>query len=630
MAAELEKRLRADLREMGDFRRVHALPHSGQDVPDDMDARLVVLGPEHPYSKQPGCAAEAAAKAILASRGSAPRIFQNSLVFLAVDQTRLQDLDEAIRRFLAWESILLEKNELDLSPHQVKQAETQKGSADGAVKGRVPETYQWLLVPVQESPKKSLEWQASRLSGQEPLAVRTSRKLKNDGRLLTVLAGTVLRMELDKVPLWRGDGDHVPVSQLTEDFARYLYLPRLTGPSVPSRAVSDGVSLLTWEQDAFACADSYDESEARYRGLRSGQNIALEGEGASGLLVHPAAARLQLDEEMPGAKPAGAAGPEPVATGVGPDVPTGPGEASEPPRARRFHGSVELDAARVGRCPGADPIALVVLVRGREQHHHPLSVSASWLAPTTWGRVAESSNISNRLDMNLQTRRLSTRVGALDFLLTQIVVALQLTDTHVARMESAYRALAAWLEHPDCPLAAYGPILVYPQGSAAIGTTVRPLLWAEFDLDFVIEVAFFAGTPMELYDLVVERLQQHRTYAKMLERKRRCVRILYEDGFHADVLGSRTAVRVVIPGSIEIPDRDTPTLWRDSNPRGFAQWFVARSREATESRFLAKAPPLPSDWAAEAKTVLQRIVQLAKRGRDVAFGDRDAASPTET
>lgn len=227
--------------------------------------------------------------------------------------------------------------------------------------------------------------------------------------------------------------------------------------------------------------------------------------------------------------------------------------------------------------------------------------------------------------MNLQTDRLSTRVGALDFLLTQIVVALQLTDTQVARMESAYRTLAAWLEHPDSPLAVYGPILVYPQGSAAIGTTVRPLLRAEFDLDFVIEVAFFPGTPMELYDLVVERLQQHRTYAKMLERKRRCVRIRYEDGFHADVLGSRTAVRVVIPGSIEIPDRDTPTLWRDSNPRGFAQWFVARSREATEARFLAKALPLPSDWAAEAKTVLQRIVQLAKRGRDVAFGDRAAA-----
>ena len=51
---ELDDRLRADLRKTGDFSRVHPLPQSGQDVPDDMDARLVVLGIDHPYSKEPG------------------------------------------------------------------------------------------------------------------------------------------------------------------------------------------------------------------------------------------------------------------------------------------------------------------------------------------------------------------------------------------------------------------------------------------------------------------------------------------------------------------------------------------------------------------------------------------------
>ncbi len=55
---ELDQRLRADLRNMGDFSRIHALPQSGQDVPDDLDARLVVLRTDHPYSKEPGSAAE--------------------------------------------------------------------------------------------------------------------------------------------------------------------------------------------------------------------------------------------------------------------------------------------------------------------------------------------------------------------------------------------------------------------------------------------------------------------------------------------------------------------------------------------------------------------------------------------
>ena len=37
---ELDGRLRADLRKAGDFSRIHPLPQSGQDVPDDLDARL--------------------------------------------------------------------------------------------------------------------------------------------------------------------------------------------------------------------------------------------------------------------------------------------------------------------------------------------------------------------------------------------------------------------------------------------------------------------------------------------------------------------------------------------------------------------------------------------------------------
>ena len=98
---ELDKRLREDLRKPGDFNRIHPLPHSGADVPDDMDARLVVLSADHPYTKDADNAAEAAAKAILESRGNTPRLFRNSLVFLAADKTRLQDLVEALRKYLA-------------------------------------------------------------------------------------------------------------------------------------------------------------------------------------------------------------------------------------------------------------------------------------------------------------------------------------------------------------------------------------------------------------------------------------------------------------------------------------------------------------------------------------------------
>jgi len=353
VARELDERLRADLRRTGDFSRIHPLPRSGADVADDLDARLVVLPPDHPHTKELGSAAEAVARAILETRGNTPRLYRNTLVFLAADKVRLQDLDEAVRRFLAWQSILAEKEALNLDPHQVRQAETQRQAADGAVTARLPETYQWLLVPEQANPQAAITWQAVRLSGSEALAVRASKKLRNDESLVLSLGSTILRKHLDGVPLWRGD--HVAVKQLVEDFARYLYLPRVAGPEVLVQAMRDGVALLTWQSDTFAYAESYDEASARYRGLRGGQMVSLAAEGA-GLVVKSSVARGQMDAEVPT-----------VITGAGPGSSSGVGAAAgtaaatalravggaptltQVPRPRRFYGTVQLDAARVGR-----------------------------------------------------------------------------------------------------------------------------------------------------------------------------------------------------------------------------------------------------------------------------------------
>lgn len=350
---ELDNRLRADLRKSGDFSRIHPLPRSGQDVPDDMDTRLVVLGIDYPYSKDPGSPAEIAAKEILESRGTTPRIYRNTLVFLAVDKTRLQDLDEAVRKYLAWNSILSEKEQLNLDPHQVKQAETQLKSADGAVTARLPEAYQWLLVPVQKTPQAAVEWTALRLSGSDSLAARASKKLKNDELLVSTFAGTRLRMELDKIPLWRGE--FVPVRQLCDDFARYLYLPRLSDSSVLLGAVEDGMGLLTWEQESFAYADSYDEKANRFRGLRYAQRIPITDKN-QGLVVKPDVAAKQLEADKAATEPATAGtGAGLIANGGATGTYAG-GTPAKPEEEKRlpvrFYGSVELDATRLSRDAG--------------------------------------------------------------------------------------------------------------------------------------------------------------------------------------------------------------------------------------------------------------------------------------
>ncbi len=349
---ELERRLRDDLRRMGDFSRIHPMPATGADVPDDLDARLVVLGVDYPYSKEPGSEAETAAKVIFESRGNTPRIYRNTLVFLAADKTRLQDLDEATRRFLAWDSIMADKLTLNLDPHQVKQAENQKVAADSAVTARLPETYQWLLVPVQNKPQSAVEWQAIKLSGQDSLAIRASKKLRSDEHLLTGFAATRLRMELDRVPLWRGN--HVAIKQLAEDFAKYLYLPRLKDSTVLIGAIRDGFALLTWARESFAFADSFNETDGRYRGLRGGQQVSHVDSDSPGLLVKPDIARAQLDAEIvTPTSGSTVAAPipgvvEPTSTEQGDSSPgtTNPAVALQP---KRFHGTVTLDSTRVGR-----------------------------------------------------------------------------------------------------------------------------------------------------------------------------------------------------------------------------------------------------------------------------------------
>jgi len=356
VAEEVGKWIRNDLQKKGDFSRVHPLPRTSGDVPDDKDARLVVFGIEYAHTKGAGGSpAVAAAQELLQNRGTAPRIYRNTLVFLAADKARLQDLDESIRRYLAWSSIVEESETMDLTPHQRKQALTQKESAYSAVAARLPEAYQWLIVPTQATPQGAVEWQSFRLSGQDALAVRASKKLRNDELLISGLAASRLRLELDQVPLWRAA--HVAIQQLAEDFARYLYLPRLRDTSVLVEAIRGGLGLLTWAQDSFAYAESFDDAANRYRGLQAGRQVWIDADAPLGLLVKPEAARRQLDTETtpssatpPPSGGSGSAGgpPTPVCSGAG-----GDSRAHVPATApKRFHGTVTLDAKRVGRDAG--------------------------------------------------------------------------------------------------------------------------------------------------------------------------------------------------------------------------------------------------------------------------------------
>ncbi|HOF42074.1 MAG TPA: AAA+ family ATPase, partial [Candidatus Hydrogenedentes bacterium] len=356
---EIVRRLRDEARSRGDFHRVHACV-TGSDIPDEHEARLVILGPEYAHSKgQADSAARKEAQTILDHRGNSPRSYKNTLVFLAGDANRLKDLQAAIRQFLAWKSIWDEREQLNLDPFQSKQADTKRRNADDTVNVRIPETYQWLLVPNQPNPRGELVWTEIRLQGADSLALRAAKKLKSEEMLLVQMGGVRLRLELDRVPLWRGND--VSVKQLVEDFATYLYLPRLRDSDVLINAIREGIMLLTWQTETFGYAQSKDAA-GRYLGLVGGGAAAVQGESGA-LVVKPdvAAEQQRRDAEAAKAKAGDASGTATVNENAGEQgQKTGTGTADgiengtppAPPATpiyRRFHGSVQLDSLRVGR-----------------------------------------------------------------------------------------------------------------------------------------------------------------------------------------------------------------------------------------------------------------------------------------
>jgi predicted AAA+ superfamily ATPase len=369
---EIEDRLRAearDTRSRGDFERVQVIENASEsgDVPDEREVRLVIIGPEAPHVKGTASSARTVAETVLEQRGNSPRSYKNAVVFLAGDSKALESLQQAARTYLAWKSIHDEKDTMDnLSKFQYNQVETKLKDSDAAVRARIPETFTWVLVPEQDK-TGPITLREVRVTGNDPLAVRASKKLINDGLLNAPteknplgMAGVVLRHELDRIPLWRGD--HVTVRQLADDFATYVYLPRLKNTDVLLNAIANGAAAMLWEKDTFAFAGFYNEDAKSYAGLSVGTtppNIDL-----GGVVVRSEVARAQIAADASTA-------PSPSAASEGMPPSHSPSidgnlvpvlaEALAP---TRFWANLDVDALRMPREAGQIAEAVVAHLNG--------------------------------------------------------------------------------------------------------------------------------------------------------------------------------------------------------------------------------------------------------------------------
>jgi hypothetical protein len=216
----------------------------------------------------------------------------------------------------------------------------------------------------------------------------------------------------------------------------------------------------------------------------------------------------------------------------------------------------------------------------------------------------------------------------LDALLNEVCVALQISETQYRNAEEKYQNVGRWLAAPESPIARLNPV-IYPQGSMALQTTVRPWTDADaYDLDLVLQVEPTSEYPMTLYRLVERRLLESPHYREILEQKKRCLALNFtgnDNEFHMDILPAR-ADEVRGGTCIEVPDKNTPERWQPSNPKGYRDWFERRATEAAILLSERTQEPLPENDPAYAKAVLKRAVQLMKRRRDLLIRD-DALSP---
>lgn len=318
------------------FNRISVFPAGPGDVEDSGDGVTLVILPldkEH-IRNATDSPAIGAAREILDQRSAGPRQHRNLLVFLAVASKRVEELRQASRFYLAWQSINDEWEVLNLSPNQQKQAKSKFKETDQTVNSRIELAFEYILTPRQTMGTDEIEWLEIKNSGKGPLPERVAARLKSDEKLINSYSGERVRMDLDKVPLLWGERGDITLADLWAAYANFPYLPRLADFSVLSTAVSNGVAKISWETDTFAYAEAWDEESKTWKGIVRGAQI--ENPSRSGLLLRPDVVPPPAVEPPP---------PPPPPNGNGPDRPP-KGDHPPVPKPQSFYAVFHLDPVR--------------------------------------------------------------------------------------------------------------------------------------------------------------------------------------------------------------------------------------------------------------------------------------------
>ena len=248
-------------------------------------------------------------------------------------------------------------------------------------------------------------------------------------------------------------------------------------------------------------------------------------------------------------------------------------------------------------------------------------------------------------------------IQMLDRILVALAQSLDITKTQYDNLVRSYGAVGEYLDG-DPLLTNYHPV-ISPQGSLRLGTIIQPVCDDDdLDVDLVIRITEkpHIWAQYDLKNHIGTRLKAHGIYSNMLDEEgRRCWTILYrqdtddaKERYHMDILPSVAdreyserikrmenssfstsniddiAIRITDTKSVDYRTSTNIMTWLKSNPDGYAMWFASRCQANKGFQNRAIASIVPVDKYVQEKTILQRIVQILKRHRDIIFnGDED-------
>lgn len=156
-----------------------------------------------------------------------------------------------------------------------------------------------------------------------------------------------------------------------------------------------------------------------------------------------------------------------------------------------------------------------------------------------------------------------------DYFSSFLTNTVNLNQTRLDQLDARVDAIVVCLGVDDV----IGPLLVehIPQGSWAHRTIIKPVNGREFDADFLLHLTErpeWSANPKSYVQQVRDAFGRSSSYKDKVRKKNRCVRIVYANDCHVDVVSY-----VVLADGRQMIVNSEENKFEDTNPQGFTDWM---------------------------------------------------------